>query len=476
MKQILTGLQITQIVFGCSYAIAHLFVAYDIPIELPYLYVHNLSTALPSTASTLSSAVSSALTSATASAGVANWLKKAALRAAGEEGLAENVRNYQGETFGIDAIHAANVEKAQEEIRYRMGNQRIHCIDTSGQVFAILLNASYLIPLFGLFVRFFYQSYISRVHAGSKDPAPQHNIKESSKDAFKGIEQQAKDDIANEQGGTTEPPPELKAKMEQTKSNVKEGASDLSENIQERAKDLGEKAKEGAKDLGNKAKDAAGDVPANLHDGARNLGEKVTNGVDKAKEFSGDIPAKASEMGQHAKKVGNDVSQSVKDDLHALQDKMKKKDSEEKSPKGNENSQPNGDTKARDKSPEKAPKPREKSPEKRIPVRKDRSPEKKLPASRDKSPEKKSPPSRGISPQKKDVEKPREKSPEKKAPTPRDPSPEKAPEAAEQPTKEPEHEKESSPGLGASGYEVIHDELKTEEEKKAEAEMQPKQE
>lgn len=87
------------------------------------------------------------LASATATAGFSSWLKKAALRAAGEEGLAANVRNRQGETFGIDAIHAARVEKAQEEIRYKLQYQTVNCLDTSGQVFAILLNALYLTPL-----------------------------------------------------------------------------------------------------------------------------------------------------------------------------------------------------------------------------------------------------------------------------------------------------------------------------------------
>lgn len=70
-----------------------------------------------------------------------------ALRAAGEEGLAENVRNSQGETFGIDAVHAQEVQKAQEEIRYRNSTQTIKCLDTSGQVFAIWLNVFYLAPL-----------------------------------------------------------------------------------------------------------------------------------------------------------------------------------------------------------------------------------------------------------------------------------------------------------------------------------------
>ena len=109
----------------------------------PFLFVHNLTSAIPSAVSSVSSAVASA----TVSANVGGWLKKLALRAAGEEGLAENVHNNQGETFGIDAVHAAEVEKAQEEIRYRTDYHTINCLDTSGQVFAILLNVIYLAPL-----------------------------------------------------------------------------------------------------------------------------------------------------------------------------------------------------------------------------------------------------------------------------------------------------------------------------------------
>lgn len=122
---------------------AHLFIAYDIPVETPYLFVHNLSSALP----TAASSISSAFVSATASADIGSWIKKAALRAAGEEGLAENVRNSQGQTFGIDAVHAAEVEKAQEEIRYKLGYQTVNCLDAPGQTFAILLNFLYLVPL-----------------------------------------------------------------------------------------------------------------------------------------------------------------------------------------------------------------------------------------------------------------------------------------------------------------------------------------
>ncbi len=117
--------------------------AYDVPVSVPYTFVHNLSSAIPEAASS----VSSAIASVTASAGTAHWLKKMAFRAAGEEGLAENVRNSQGEAFGVDAVHAQREEKAREEIRYRNEYKTIPCTDTSGQTFAILLNVFYLLPL-----------------------------------------------------------------------------------------------------------------------------------------------------------------------------------------------------------------------------------------------------------------------------------------------------------------------------------------
>ena len=142
-KRTLTTLQIAQFVVGASYAFAHLFIAYAIPVSTPYLFTHNISTVIPE----ITSSISSAVASATASAGVGNWLKKIALRAAGNEGLAENVHNEQGQTFGLDAIRAEEVEKARDEIRYKMEYPTVHCMDTSGEVFAILLNVMYLAPL-----------------------------------------------------------------------------------------------------------------------------------------------------------------------------------------------------------------------------------------------------------------------------------------------------------------------------------------
>ena len=389
MKRTLTSLQIAQIVFGGSYALAHLFVSYDIPIEMPYLYAHNLSTALPSTASTISSAVSSAFTSA-ATAGIGNWLKKAALRAAGEEGLAENVRNYQGETFGIDAIHAADVEKAQQEIRYRMGTQRVHCLDTSGEVFAILLNLIYLAPLATLFIRYFSRSYLNRVNKSDRPkPSRQENFKASSKDAANEMEWEIQEAMSGKQGGTTEPPPETKAKIEKAKSDAKQGASDLNVKVQKNAKDTSARIQKAANDMGNRAKDAAGDYP------------------EKAKNAANDMSAKAQ-------KAGKDVKEFVNDDLKALQEKMRKMGGEGAKSSKSSKSALNFKGKDDDKSDSK---------------------------SRSRSPVKRS-------------------------------EPKKEEDKADVDVKE--DDKPETDGM-AQSYEVVPDEPKTEEMKKAEEDMQPKQ-
>lgn len=138
-------MQITQIVVGTTYALAHLFISYSIPVPVPY----NAISSFPTTA--VKSAVSSVATVVSAG-GVGSMLKKLALRAAGEQGLADNVPkgqlhmpNLGRGTFG--GRLGSVTEKLMEEIRYRTEFQTVPCLHTSGQVFAIALNVLYLLPL-----------------------------------------------------------------------------------------------------------------------------------------------------------------------------------------------------------------------------------------------------------------------------------------------------------------------------------------
>ncbi|KAA6411924.1 MAG: hypothetical protein FRX48_04074 [Lasallia pustulata] len=324
LKRTLTMLQILQLVVGASYALAHLFIAYEIPVSVPYLFVHNLSTAIPSAASS----VSSAFVSATATAGVGGWLKKIALRAAGEEGLAENVRNNQGEAFGIDAIHAQEVEKAQEEIRYRNVTQMVHCLDTSGQVFAIWLNLFYLAPLTLLFIDFFVRSYFKRTKATSKrDPDHKHkhvldNAEKASKDAFKGVERQIHEAMADDQGNEDMAIPpgladDIKAKAEEAKAGLKKGADKLAKGVKHAATKGKDAAKEAFEDAQDKAKNAASNGEETAKEASDAAKEKVKNAASKGEDAAKDISETVKEKGEDAASKGEeaakDVSENVKE-------------------------------------------------------------------------------------------------------------------------------------------------------------------
>ncbi|KAL8830125.1 MAG: hypothetical protein Q9170_005885 [Blastenia crenularia] len=237
LKSALTTAQIVQMIFGATYAIAHLFIAYDVPVETPYLFVHNLSSALP----TAASGISSAIASATASADIGAWLKKAALRAAGEEGLAENVRNSQGQTFGIDAVHAAEVEKAQEEVRYRMQYQRINCLDTSGQTFAILLNVFYLAPLTAMFVQLFISKYTKNARSSSP-PSKTDDVQQSGKGAVKDLKKELEEAMSSEQDDRETDEVDVPTEVASRTNKINEGAEELGN----RAKHAVDRARDGA--------------------------------------------------------------------------------------------------------------------------------------------------------------------------------------------------------------------------------------
>jgi hypothetical protein len=241
----------------------------------------------------VASSVSSVVSSATASAGLGSWLKKAALRAAGEEGLAENVRNKRGETFGIDAIHAARVEEAQKEIRYKTQYQPVHCLDTPGQVFAILLNALYLAPLTyvsitwfhksfsyanyigsWLFINFFVQSYIKRVRSATPPPDRTQIAKESSKDAAHNLEKEIEDAMAEQQeGNQADLPPAVQENLERAKANLKNKADDLSS-----------KTRKTAQDANDAISRTAHTAKTEAEKKAKNAKEAVTNQMESAKE------------------------------------------------------------------------------------------------------------------------------------------------------------------------------------------------
>lgn len=316
-KQALTSAQIFQIIFGASYAFAHLFIAYDVPVNTPYRVYNSLSTALPGA---FNSATSFAA-SATSAANLGSLLKKAALRAAGEGGLAANVRNAEGQVFGLDAIHSAGAERAQEEIIYRLTTTRTHCLDTSGEAFAIVLNLFYLVPLAYLFIGFFAQYF-------RKD---QKSGRESANRAIKNVAGEVVEAMGDQQGGATVPPEDLKVKIE----DAKEDAVKLKDSTQKQAQDLKQKAQKNiqaagpnAKQAAGKAKDQAGEIFAAMQDTLADKGKKADKTAPSKPVNENDDSKSNDDIADAGVRI--DESQSVK-----KEDEADKKDDERKDKKPN---------------------------------------------------------------------------------------------------------------------------------------------
>ncbi|CAI7565187.1 unnamed protein product [Penicillium bialowiezense] len=157
IKRSLTTMQITQFVFGTNMAAAYLFVHYTIPYPSGSTALHNISAAASAVAST--------------ETGALPWLKKLAFRAAGAEGIAENVG-----TFGTAPVQQSGYSQ-----------EMVTCMDTTGQAFAIWLNVSYLLPLTYLFARFFVRSYLNRKDPGVKQPTHMEAAEKAGMDALKSL-------------------------------------------------------------------------------------------------------------------------------------------------------------------------------------------------------------------------------------------------------------------------------------------------
>lgn len=203
VKRSLTTMQITQFVVGTLMASSYLFVSYTLPVpQAMRQVVDQVASAVPAAAS----AVSPSGTAMTASAaeGLIPWLKKLALRAAGAEGIAENVGNAQTDTFGNTVTHAAKRALSQHSSHPSIAYPIVTCMDTTGQGFAIWLNVMYLLPLTYLFARFFVRSYLQRKEPGVKPPTHMHAAEKAGLDALKGVSREIHKAVVDMHGDGSE--------------------------------------------------------------------------------------------------------------------------------------------------------------------------------------------------------------------------------------------------------------------------------
>lgn len=300
-------MQITQFVIGFAFAIMHLFVAYDIPVQSPYMFYHNLSTALPSATAIVARAA--------ATADVGSWLKKAILRAAGDEGLSSNVRNKNGYLFGHSGEQAVLAESdllkhSKEEIRYRLEYVATDCIDTSGQAFAIYLNLLYLLPLTMLFLRFFFKSYLRRPVSGQGESQARRWSK-SGYDAARGVEKEVVKAMRRDRGSAFTSPADSDAEANSSNGSSSRNKNKLSmtkikAQASETAEDFVSKGVNGVKNLSKKAKES--DLAAN----ARNAVDKIVgSGNEASKTLQNKAGNVANKTADSIKKTTNDVQKTA---------------------------------------------------------------------------------------------------------------------------------------------------------------------
>lgn len=204
LKRTLTTMQIMQFVFGASYAALHLFVKYDIPITTFYKVYHPVAS-VASVASSSAVSVTSSLAEVTSTAAPFSALvKRMLLRAAGDEGVAENIRDHGGHAGqvimpgimpGVQEAVKQAAQRYREETISRTEYTKVDCIDTSGQTFAIWLNLFYLFPLTLLFLRFFFRAYFHRTSSSAPKQTKRHAASQSAVDAAKGVDREV-DDVA----------------------------------------------------------------------------------------------------------------------------------------------------------------------------------------------------------------------------------------------------------------------------------------
>jgi hypothetical protein len=192
VKRSLTTLQITQFVFGASFAALPLFLSYTFPVSVAYVTSELVAAPASTVAAVLSSDSASSAISAVSTAGATALLKKLIYRAAGEEGLAENVPTPAAGAHDIQNAPELQqvINQAIKKVFYRTQYKGTQCIDTTGRSFAIWLNLVYLFPLTMLFVRFFIKSYTRRSSSSAKHPTKQNRITKAGMDAVHGVERE----------------------------------------------------------------------------------------------------------------------------------------------------------------------------------------------------------------------------------------------------------------------------------------------
>ncbi|KAG9637946.1 hypothetical protein KCU95_g4020, partial [Aureobasidium melanogenum] len=336
LKRTLTTMQITQFLFGASYAALHLFVKYDIPIATAYSIFHPISSAVAKASSTASSVVS-AVPAETYGA----ILRRILLRAAGDEGVAENVRDKQGNLIMEKAQEA--IQKYHEETRYRTDYTTIDCIDTTGQSFAVWLNLLYLFPLTILFVRFFVKAYLFR-SGSSKSRSKRHSVSRATKEAAQGTNREVEHAGKAVEKKLSHLPEDLAAAEKRIEKKLGHLPEDLKAAEKKLENKLGHLPEEVKKDL-QALKEGKGKLPRParpVSDRVESFERKMTPTKKDAKQVKEEAADSLDELKQRVKQESTDSNEPAKDSAPESIDASPSKKQKKKRNKKNKNKQANG--------------------------------------------------------------------------------------------------------------------------------------
>lgn len=318
VKRTLTTMQITQFLVGATFAAVHLLVSYTVPVSIAHKVAEQVTSSVQpsSIASSVSSAVQSVTETASAvlptSTGPAlAFLWKLIYRAAGDEGLAENIPVPGSSIIPAQLPHAPTTVAAHENpvqrllhhtthtvdrIVYRTEYQHVPCIDTSGQAFAIYLNLIYLAPLTVLFMRFFVKSYFRRTNPKAKHQSKHTPISKAAGDALHGVEREI-ESISEEgksngdntgsvrgrkgvNGDAKNPRSSLSPSNQQFVDNIKRKVSQALDETSDGVKSTTEKARGIADDVASKASEAKDKLREQAQDANDRLEQKAQQNAD----------------------------------------------------------------------------------------------------------------------------------------------------------------------------------------------------
>ncbi len=239
----------------------------------------------------------------TASGAAVAFLRKLIYRAAGDEGLAQNIHIPGESTFAQQQQQALqgspdNQNSIQNFFRnvnrtvYRTEYQSVPCVDTSGQAFAIYLNLIYLAPLTILFMRFFFKSYLRRTSSGAKHQSKFSAASKATRDATHGIEREIESFGKSAENGISSALDKSKEVLRGRKSHINGSVKDerygsLSpankKSVDRIHRRVDEELLEDDLETSKEAKQIAKEVVSKVEETKKKVEEQVHQGKDDAK-------------------------------------------------------------------------------------------------------------------------------------------------------------------------------------------------